>query len=659
MLSSIVMATQTLKIVAQGDQATIWIYGEIGSGADAISADEFRQRLDALGDVDTLTLRINSPGGSVAEVLAIHSILAKHPASVRVEVDGFALSAASLLAMAGRPIVMAENAMMMLHEPWTSHAGNAGELRKGAEALDAIREQMESIYAKRSGQSVRAVRKALADETWLNAEQAVAMGFADEISAAMDIAASFDLSRFNVPTELEETIMSKTTQTPAADDAGKAAMTAERARRDEIKAMFASHATIHGDLMAECLDDFECTSKDAGKKLLDALAAYSVPVGAGVQASEFVPARYAYGVTAETARPREFVAAAKDALLMRNGIKVENPSPAARDLKNMSIVAMAECCLSMAGAPAQGGDPRRIISAAFSHSTSDFPHLLSGVAQKSLMKGFEDEPASHTAWVNIVDVKDFKDIQRVQRSEAPSLLEVPEGAEYTEGSFGERRENYRMKTHGRLFGISLHALINDDLGAFTTLPQAFGASGRRLEADHVYKILTDNPDMSDGTPLFHADHGNLKTGGGGIDFASLSEARAVMRRQRGQNGAILNIVPRYLIVPASLEGEAEVLLASFSRPGQDNPGVVNSEFVRSLVLVVDPRLDEDDENAWYLAGSTSQVDTVELAYLEGQRGIYYEEREGWEVDGLAVKARLDFGTKAIDWKGLYKNDGGA
>lgn len=73
--------------------------------------------------------------------------------------------------------------------------------------------------------------------------------------------------------------------------------------------------------------------------------------------------------------------------------------------------------------------------------------------------------------------------------------------------------------------------------------------------------------------------------------------------------------------------------------------------------MVDPRLDEHDENAWYLAGSMAQVDTVELAYLEGQRGLYFEEREGWEVDGFAVKARLDFGTKAIDWKGLYKNPG--
>lgn len=93
-------------------------------------------------------------------------------------------------------------------------------------------------------------------------------------------------------------------------------------------------------------------------------------------------------------------------------------------------------------------------------------------------------------------VKDFKEIQRVQCSEAPALLEIPEGAEYTEGSFGKRKETYRVKTYGRLFSITRQALINDDLAAFTALPEAFGASARRVEADYVYSLLTDNAAMS-------------------------------------------------------------------------------------------------------------------------------------------------------------------
>lgn len=649
------MKTQPLKIQAQGEQATIWVYGEIGTSEGQISAEGFRRHLAELGHVRTLTIRINSSGGSVGEVLAIHSLLKDHGAAVRVEIDGFALSAASLLAMVGRPIVMAENAVMMLHEPWTSSAGNATELRKGAEALDAVREQMERIYAKRAGMSAKKIRGILAAETWLNAEEALRLGFCDEIAAALDVAASFDLTSFNPPKRIEELIMTKQVQASASDDAAKAVLAAEKARRDEVRTIFTGHTETHRELLASCLDDFECDANAASRRLLAKLGeeAKDAATNAAIPTQ---PTRDPRITASGQYRGREFVAAARDALLMRNGIKVDNPSPAARDVKNMSIVAMAEACLSMIGARHPGSNPNKIIAAAFSHSTSDFPHLMSDVAEKSMMRGFEDEPASHTAWVNTTEVRDFKDIHRVQRSEAPGLLKVLEGGEFKSGSFGERRETYRVETYGRIFGITRQALINDDLGAFTTLPQAFGASARRLEADHVYGILTSNPVMSDGTALFHADHGNLGTGAG-ISFQAVGEARAAMRRQKGENGGVLNIVPRYLIVPATLEAEAEIFLSATSRPDQQNPNVPNPEFVRSLELVVDPRLDEHDENAWYLAGSTSQVDTVELSYLEGQRGLYFEEREGWEVDGFAVKARLDFGTKAIDWKGLYRNPG--
>ncbi len=273
------------------------------------------------------------------------------------------------------------------------------------------------------------------------------------------------------------------------------------------------------------------------------------------------------------------------------------------------------------------------------------------------MQGYDNEPASHRVWTPETEVPDFKTQSRVQLSEAPALNEVKEGGEFTHGTFGDGKGEFQLITYGRLFGITRQALINDDLSAFARTPQAFGASATRREADVVYGILTPNGNMSDGTALFHTTHGNLETAAA-LSIASLGSARSAMRVQTGLNGlATLNIVPRYLIVPAALETTAEQLLASLVDPTKSN-ATPNLDFIRGLItLVVDARLDADSTTAWYLAADSTQVDTIERAYLEGQRGVSYEERPGWEIDGMEVKARLDFAAKAIDHRGLLKNPG--
>jgi hypothetical protein len=79
--------------------------------------------------------------------------------------------------------------------------------------------------------------------------------------------------------------------------------------------------------------------------------------------------------------------------------------------------------------------------------------------------------------------------------------------------------------------------------------------------------------------------------------------------------------------------------------------------IRTLTPIAEPRLDAASDKAWYLIANPNQIDTIEYAYLEGQQGAYIESRNGFDVDGVEIKARLDFGAKAIDWRGLYKNSG--
>jgi len=173
----------------------VLLYGRIGSATwrgDEVTPKQFREDLEALGDVETIDLYINSEGGDVFAAQAIHSMLRRHPAKVHTFIDGLAASAASLVAMAGDRVTMPRNAMLMLHSPWAAAVGNANDLRATAEDLDRVRESMIAIYADRSGKSRDEVVQILDSETWYTAEEAVAAGFADEVEDGFKVAASVD-----------------------------------------------------------------------------------------------------------------------------------------------------------------------------------------------------------------------------------------------------------------------------------------------------------------------------------------------------------------------------------------------------------------------------------------------------------------------------------
>lgn len=181
------------SIQAKADQsADISIFDEIGFFG--VSAKQFIGDLKAI-DAKTIKLAINSPGGSVFDALAMYNALRQHPANVEVTVLGVAASAASLVAMAGDTIVMPENAFMMIHNPLNFAYGNADELREMADVLDKIGASLVATYANRTGLPEDEIKALLDAETWLNAEEAVLKGFADELQPALKVAASFDMER--------------------------------------------------------------------------------------------------------------------------------------------------------------------------------------------------------------------------------------------------------------------------------------------------------------------------------------------------------------------------------------------------------------------------------------------------------------------------------
>lgn len=194
--------------VAQSEGATeILLYDEIGYFG--VTAEDFRRELATVGTPE-ITLRINSPGGEIFDSIAIYNALREHPARVTTRIDGIAASMASVIALAGETVEIADNAFMMVHNPWSIVIGNAEDMRKEADILEKLGGSLVSAYVEKTGKDEAEVRALMDAETWLNADEAVAAGLADTVigsgaDEAMQAAALFDLSIFaNLPDGLRE-----------------------------------------------------------------------------------------------------------------------------------------------------------------------------------------------------------------------------------------------------------------------------------------------------------------------------------------------------------------------------------------------------------------------------------------------------------------------
>ncbi|MBO6522121.1 head maturation protease, ClpP-related [Thalassospira sp.] len=179
---------------AQAGVAELSIYDEIG--AYGVPAKAFIGELKALGDVTNLTLRLNSPGGSVFDGIAIYNALKRHPAKVTITVEGLAASIASVILCAGDEVIMPKNAMIMIHDPSAMVMGNAADMRSMADALDKMRDGLVSAYQDKTGHTPEEIIDWMAEETWFDATEALEIGFADQLEESVPMAATFDLSSY-------------------------------------------------------------------------------------------------------------------------------------------------------------------------------------------------------------------------------------------------------------------------------------------------------------------------------------------------------------------------------------------------------------------------------------------------------------------------------
>jgi ATP-dependent Clp endopeptidase proteolytic subunit ClpP len=201
-----------VQFKAKGNRGEIWLYDQIGEdfwSGGGITAKTFQKELAALGKVDTINLRINSPGGDVFDGFTIYNLLKQHAASIEVDVDGVAASIASIIAMSGNKIRMAKNSMMMIHNPEGMAYGDANEMDRVKALLEQIKGNLTRTYVDRTGNAAAAIESWMDEETWFTAEAAVERGFADQVTKESKVAACFDMSRFrNVPQTLRQRLNS-------------------------------------------------------------------------------------------------------------------------------------------------------------------------------------------------------------------------------------------------------------------------------------------------------------------------------------------------------------------------------------------------------------------------------------------------------------------
>lgn len=306
-------------------------------------------------------------------------------------------------------------------------------------------------------------------------------------------------------------------------------------------------------------------------------------------------------------------------------------------------------------------------------TTSDFPILLSHEVGKVLQAAYKAVPDKWQMFTRQVDVPDFKEQKVIRLSEADDLLPVAEMGEYQDSTLSETSEGYKVAKYGREFGVSWEAIVNDDLNAITRQPERFGRAAARLINSMVFGILqnghTSAVTMSDGKPLFHADHNNLISDA--LSETGFENALTKLRRQTDDKGKPIDISGRlYLIVPPELEFTARKIVESAaSTLANGNAGIINPAR-GAAEIIVSPWL--TDPNDWYLVADPADVDGIYVAFLRavGRQPQLFVQESGWRFvnggtpditqgvgltgDFIKYRVRHVVGVKAVDWRFAVK-----
>ncbi len=447
------------------------------------------------------------------------------------------------------------------------------------------------------------------------------------------------------------------TETQRTDDEPPAA--AEKTS-EEVLAIRQQAAKDERDRVAQIRQFAKVAGDRVDEIMIDDLIERGVSVN---DAKEQIMKTWSEKVDAETSRSDtsvtvdekdKFLDAGVSAILGRAGIEKMDTSNA---MRGMRLTEIAKSCLSRAGVAFQGMDEREMVKRAFTQSSSDFPVLLENAMHKTLQMAYSTAPDTWTRFCSTGSVTDFRAHNRYRLGSFGNLDALLENGEYKNKSIPDgEKASITADTKGNIINISRKTIINDDLSAFIGLSQMLGRAARRtIEAD-VYALLASNPVMHDGITLFHADHGNLAASGAVVSVATVEAARVAMAKQTDVSGNdYLDLRPSIWLGGMSSGGTArEVFGAEYNDEASKNQRKPN--IVRGLVgdIVDSPRIAGTD---WYLFADSADSPVIEVAFLNGEQEPFLDSMEGFSMDGLQWKVRLDYGIAAVDYRGVYKNAG--
>jgi hypothetical protein len=355
-----------------------------------------------------------------------------------------------------------------------------------------------------------------------------------------------------------------------------------------------------------------------------------------------------------------------DAILTRAGVVAADGRPlraaTSNPYRGLRLVNIARECLEKGKVrDVASMNQMQVVGMAFTQGTSDFPVILENVMHKTLQAAYALQPDTWTRFCAKGSVSDFHPHPRYRVGGLSNLEAVTELGEFRNKSIPDgEKGTIQVGTKGNIINISREAVINDDLGAFTSIANALGRAAKRtIEAD-VYAALALNsgngPLLADGNALFHASHGNLAASGSAISVTSVDQARQAMATQKDVgNTDFLAISPAVLLCPLTMGGKArEVNGAEYNDDTnryQRKPNVVRGLF-RDIVDT--PRL---TGTAWHCFADPEEAPAMEVAFLDGNSEPYLASEDGFSVDGVRWKVRLDYGVAAVDYRGAYRNPG--
>lgn len=321
-------------------------------------------------------------------------------------------------------------------------------------------------------------------------------------------------------------------------------------------------------------------------------------------------------------------------------------------LRGMTFSRAIEWYFDQTGVKLTDRSPSHIAARALGGmGTSDFPNLAANIMTKFLSAEYKGVEPKYRLLGRKESASDFKPMKIVNLGLGSSLADIPENGEVPGARLTDYGEPLALKTLGRFLSITRQMIINDDLGGLTRIPSVWGWQAANTENIKAWSLITANANLSDGVPLFHANHANLG-GSTALGQTGISEGRTKLQLQTDPDGNTLDLNSDFLVVPAALRtaAERETTQVIPNQTSGVNP-------FAGMKVISEPQLDKVSTTAYFLASDNPAVDTFVWTTLNGSDTPTIEEFYQVGRDGVELRILWDWACGIGDFRGIVKMPG--